>query len=104
MKSFIIYALLITFGLVSTPKQWWHTHEIEGFTSKNQSLSLDTEYHSDDCSYCDFDLSQVIVPMGFVGLKVFDFDTNVVKQAILGLASTVNACVQLRGPPNNYCA
>lgn len=99
MKRFLSICLLVAFGVLYTPRDFWHDCDSHHSTEKSSKLSFDKK-----CFACDFDINTALEPVTFsfrvqkyvfASLNLIDIDkVDVAKR----LSFT------LRGPPQtDFC-
>ena len=90
---------MIVFVLVLVPKKWSHSHGSDSHDSKKQNTNTGLSFQDDDCSYCDFDLSKVVLA---AEIQDFHFDNTVYspfKGELLEKEKEHQLLFSLRGPP-----
>jgi hypothetical protein len=56
MKRLFGFLLIISFFVVLSPRNWWHTHHSEHNSTEKLAKS-EANFSQDHCFACDFDLS-----------------------------------------------
>lgn len=99
MKRFLAICLLVAFGVLYTPRDFWHDCDSHHTTEKTSKLSFEKK-----CFACDFDINSALEPVAFI------FRVQKYVFASLNLFDIAEANVEtitpfsLRGPPQtDFC-
>lgn len=96
MHKLLIIALIVSFGVLTTPRDFWHEcdHQVSQNEHDDDDLSMES-----DCHACDFNLCQALLPVDFsfeLKPNKHYFYSEVICR--VDLHSIVNQN-KLRGPP-----
>lgn len=106
MKKLVAYCLLIAFGVLLTPRGFWHEcddhhlfEQSDEHCSDESSKSHELHFEK-DCFACDYDMDVTTNPLSFsyrFQKPIYAVSrTEIVKQA----NTSFSECLTLRGPPN----
>ena len=68
MRRFIAYCLLIAFGVLLTPRDFWHEcedHKSEHHSDLDHSDSQSNSHFDSKCFACDYDMTAALQPLAF---------------------------------------
>lgn len=101
MKRILAYALLLSFIVVLSPREIWHSHDhtAEKSQAELRRQNSDNTFQAPDCFVCDFSLSLFTVPKESNFLK---YNGAVVHRSIASVPiveKDLRLYFPLRGPP-----
>lgn len=106
MRKLVAFCLLIAFGVLLSPRDFWHecddhySHELSHSHDDNNSDSSHEVHFEKQCFACDYDMDASESPLSFAYrfLKPTYFISA--DEVTIGVNSNFSDCSTLRGPPN----
>jgi hypothetical protein len=100
VRNYLVVLLLFCFGVLITPRTFWHSHDQISKAAVDNHLDQDHQ-HSDntDCFACDYDLSLFTVQAVYVYSSFLQFSLPKVVGLSVFQERAFFTAFFLRGPP-----
>lgn len=106
MRKLIAFCLLIAFGVLLSPRDFWHECDDHHIIEHSDSHHTDDSDKSHEvhfekqCFACDYDMDASTSPLSFAYRFIKPSYFISVDEVTSGATSNFSDCSTLRGPPN----